>query len=40
MPMLAHPATKYRPFGPIVLADRCWPDAVLTRAPIWLSTLF
>jgi 2-isopropylmalate synthase len=38
MPMLAHPATKYRPFAPIGFADRRWPDAVLTRAPIWLST--
>jgi 2-isopropylmalate synthase len=38
MPMLAHPATKYRPFAPIGLADRRWPDTVLTRAPIWLST--
>ena len=38
MPMLTHPATKYRPFAPIGLADRRWPDMVLTRAPIWLST--
>jgi 2-isopropylmalate synthase len=38
MPMLAHPATKYRPFAPIGLPDRRWPDTVLTRAPIWLST--
>jgi 2-isopropylmalate synthase len=38
MPMLAHPATKYRPFAPTGLPDRRWPDTVLTRAPIWLST--
>jgi 2-isopropylmalate synthase len=38
MPMLTHPATKYRPFAPIGLPDRRWPDTVLTRAPIWLST--
>jgi 2-isopropylmalate synthase len=38
MPMLDTPATKYRPFAPIGLADRRWPDAVLSRAPIWLST--
>jgi 2-isopropylmalate synthase len=38
MPMLDNPATKYRPFAPIALADRRWPDAVLNRAPIWLST--
>lgn len=35
--MLKHPATKYRPFPPVRLADRSWPDAVLTRAPIWCS---
>ncbi|MFT4045376.1 MAG: 2-isopropylmalate synthase [Solimonas sp.] len=38
MPMLKDPSTKYRPFKPIHLRDRQWPDAVLTRAPIWLST--
>ncbi len=38
MPMLADPATKYRPFAPVGLHDRRWPDVVLTRAPIWLST--
>lgn len=36
--MLSQPASKYRPFAPIRLADRTWPDAVLTRAPTWLST--
>ncbi len=36
--MLKQPATKYRPFAPIGLRDRTWPDAVLTQAPIWLST--
>ncbi len=36
--MLQQPASKYRAFPPIALADRTWPDAVLTRAPIWLST--
>ncbi len=36
--MLSNPASKYRPFAPIGLKDRTWPDAVLTRAPIWLST--
>ena len=36
--MLANPATKYRTFPPVGLKDRAWPDAVLTRAPIWLST--
>ncbi len=36
--MLTHPQTKYRPFAPIRLVDRRWPDAVLDRAPLWLST--
>lgn len=38
MTLLANPAAKYRPFAPVHLRDRRWPDAVLTRAPIWLST--
>jgi 2-isopropylmalate synthase len=36
--MLKNPQQKYRPFAPVALADRRWPDAVLTQAPIWLST--
>ncbi len=36
--MLKQPQLKYRPFAPVALPDRTWPDAVLTRAPIWLST--
>jgi 2-isopropylmalate synthase len=36
--MLKHPHHKYRAFTPIRLADRTWPDAVLSRPPIWLST--
>ena len=36
--MLKQPNLKYRPFAPIGLKDRTWPDAVLTKAPIWLST--
>jgi 2-isopropylmalate synthase len=35
--MLKHPAAKYRPFAPVKLADRTWPDAVLTKAPLWCS---
>ncbi len=35
--MLKQPATKYRPFPPIPLADRQWPNRVLTAAPIWCS---
>ena len=36
--MLKHPQQKYRPFPPVQLADRRWPDAVITQAPLWLST--
>jgi len=36
--MLSDPAAKYRAFPPVALRDRTWPDAVLTRAPLWLST--
>jgi 2-isopropylmalate synthase len=38
MTMLTEPSRKYRAFPPIALKDRTWPDAVLTKAPIWLST--
>lgn len=36
--MLKQPASKYTAFAPIGLKDRTWPDAVIQRAPIWLST--
>ena len=36
--MLKQPQQKYRPFAPIGLSDRRWPDAVLESPPIWLST--
>ena len=36
--MLTQPSSKYRAFAPIALPNRTWPDAVLTQAPIWLST--
>ena len=35
--MLKNPASKYRAFAPVRLKDRTWPDAVLTRPPIWCS---
>ena len=35
--MLKTPSEKYRAFAPVRLADRTWPDAVLTRAPGWCS---
>ncbi len=28
---------KYRPFPPVSLPDRQWPDRTITRAPIWCS---
>ncbi|ALZ85689.1 2-isopropylmalate synthase [Pseudomonas oryzihabitans] len=38
MTMLQDPSQKYRPFTPIALPDRTWPDKVINKAPIWLST--
>jgi len=35
--MLKQPATKYRPSARVGLKDRTWPDAVLTKAPLWCS---
>ncbi|MBL0391633.1 2-isopropylmalate synthase [Ramlibacter monticola] len=35
--MLKNPASKYRPFAPVRLADRTWPDAVLAKPPVWCS---
>ena len=32
------PYARYRAFPPIDLPDRTWPNAVITRAPRWLST--
>ncbi|AMG86998.1 2-isopropylmalate synthase [Bordetella bronchiseptica] len=38
--MLAHPATKYRPFAPFAAdhAERAWPARRPAAAPIWMST--
>jgi 2-isopropylmalate synthase len=36
--MLQHPETKYRPFQPISLVDRQWPNRTITKPPIWMST--
>ena len=38
MTMLKDPSSKYRPFTPVSLPDRTWPDKAITQAPIWLST--
>lgn len=36
--MLTYPDAKYRPFEPIQLSDRTWPNRTITHPPIWLST--
>jgi 2-isopropylmalate synthase len=36
--MLTNPAAKYRPFAPIGLTDRTWPNKVISKPPIWMST--
>lgn len=30
---------KYKPFTPIPLTDRQWPNHVIDHAPIWLSLI-
>ena len=35
--MLKDPSKKYRPFPPVNLPDRQWPNRVLTHAPRWCS---
>src|SRR5579864_7910708 len=35
--MQKDPSQKYRPFPPVRLSDRQWPDRVLTSAPRWCS---
>ncbi|MEA3187680.1 MAG: 2-isopropylmalate synthase [Chthoniobacter sp.] len=35
--MIANLSSKYRPFPPVVLPGRQWPNRVLTHAPIWCS---
>ncbi len=36
--MLQNPSQKYRPFPPVALTDRQWPNRVQTHPPIWMST--
>jgi 2-isopropylmalate synthase len=36
--MLQQPATKYSPFPPVGLADRQWPNRVIAKPPVWMST--
>ncbi|HEU4483975.1 MAG TPA: 2-isopropylmalate synthase [Povalibacter sp.] len=35
--MLKDPSTKYRPFAPIAIADRTWPNKVINASPLWCS---
>lgn len=35
--MLRDPSVKYRPFPPVELPDRRWPNRRIERAPIWCS---
>ena len=35
--MHKQPSKKYRPFPPVSLPDRQWPNRILTHAPIWCS---
>lgn len=35
--MQSAPVTKYRPFPPVQLPNRQWPNRTLSRAPIWCS---
>jgi 2-isopropylmalate synthase len=35
--MQPHAISKYRPFPPVSLPDRTWPDQIITSAPIWCS---
>jgi 2-isopropylmalate synthase len=35
--MLSDPSTKYRPYPPVHLPERQWPNRTLAHAPIWCS---
>src|SRR5471030_3006537 len=35
--MQSAPVTKYRPFSPVALPNRQWPNRTFTHAPIWCS---
>lgn len=34
---MRNPATKYRPFAPVGLTNRSWPDKVIASPPLWCS---
>jgi 2-isopropylmalate synthase len=35
--MMINPHEKYRPFPPVALADRQWPNRTITAPPVWCS---
>ena len=35
--MKVDPTTKYRPFEPVVLTDRTWPNNTITKPPMWCA---
>lgn len=36
--MIAHPAAKYTAFPSIQLNERQWPNGIISKPPIWMST--
>ncbi len=36
--MMNHPESKYRPFAPVPIMSRRWPERRITAPPIWMST--
>jgi len=36
--MLTNPEQKYRAFPPVRLTDRTWPNQIISKPPIWMST--
>ncbi|MDR2000531.1 MAG: 2-isopropylmalate synthase, partial [Zoogloeaceae bacterium] len=36
--MLKNPSVKYSPFPPVGLADRQWPNRIIDKPPVWMST--
>ncbi|KAJ5725127.1 2-isopropylmalate synthase [Penicillium malachiteum] len=38
MPMLKDPSKKYKPFKPLNLPNRQWPNKTIDKAPRWLAT--
>lgn len=38
MSMISNPSEKYRAFPKVDLPNRHWPDQIIDKAPLWLST--